>query len=153
MDETIRAAQLAEIARAEVIGQKEGIEGTTVRVKNRDAACKGVVVRLWGAWIMGPPSSGKIEQVTMVQKTDAARDPTLAIEGRGSVGRRAGWVFDLCALRSCGGTAVLVHGQGVVRVCNSVVGGMTGHSPAEYGLTATGAVCVGVEGIACCWCQ
>jgi len=46
-------------------------------------------------------------------------------------------VFNLCALRSCGGTAVLVHGQGVVRVCNSAVGGMTGHSPAEYGLTAT----------------
>ena len=68
----------------------------------------------------GPRSFGEIRQITMVQKTDTAEEPTVEVQGR--------WVFAWCALRSCCGTAMLVHTEGDAAVSHAAIGTMM-HCP------------------------
>ena len=130
VNESVAKARVAAAASAEAeIVEEVAQNGETVLVHQRVASSAGVVIKLWGPWSMGARSSGSMRHIGTVQQTDTAEDPTLEVEGS--------WVFEWCTLRSCGGTAMLVHSLGDVAVRSCAVGSMPGQAPAEYGITTT----------------
>ena len=136
VNESVTKAQVAAAASAEAeIVEEVALTGEKMLVQQRVASSAGVVVRLWGPRSMGARSSGSIRRICTVQQTDTPEDPTLEVEGR--------WVFEWCAIRSSGGTAVLVHSLGDATVRSCALGSMPGQAPAKYGITATdSATCV-----------
>ena len=130
VNESVTKAQVAAAASAKAeIVEEVALTGEKILVQQRVASSEGVVVRLWGPWSMGARSSGSIRRICTVQQTDTPEDPTLEVEGR--------WIFEWCAIRSSGGTAVLVHSLGDATVRSCALGSMPSQAPAKYGITAT----------------
>jgi hypothetical protein len=108
---------------------EKAISSATTNI-NASAQAATTVVRIWGHWSFLNGTEGSVRNLTTVAASRAANYPTLDLLG-------GPWAFEFCGLRSVGGTAALIYGNGNISMTNCAVGGLPGAVKAGYGLTVT----------------